>query len=161
MKTDDPAQYFFAQKVNSIDVKDTLPKQQKIFSQYMEKAGIVGKVKIVTVPQEQNKILMRVQNLADIFDQDAATVQVNMATVVEGMWKAAHSSDSVVQPYTLTETSITGNIPMSEMQSRRLKWKTDDEDKVHKSNLSYTMDGDMIKLEPMRIRTFILEFKQI
>ena len=44
--------------------------------------------------------------------------------VVEGMWKSAHSEESEVEPYTLTETSVTGTILLEDMQSRRLKWKT-------------------------------------
>lgn len=88
---------------------------QQIYSKFMKDAGIADKVKIVTVPMKQNKILMRIQNLADIFDQDSTTSQVNLTMVVEGMWKSAHSLDSEVAPYTLTETSVTGNMPVSEM----------------------------------------------
>jgi hypothetical protein len=127
----------------------------------MLNAGIHGRVKLVTVPMKQNKMLIRVQNLADNFDDSAKTANVNMTLVVAGMWKAAHSVDSIVKPYTLVETSITGTIPMSEMQSRRLKWKTDADDVLPQSKLSYSIDDGMIQLEPMRIRTFTLEFDEI
>jgi hypothetical protein len=138
-----------------------LPQSQKIYSEYMKKAGITDKVKIVTVPMKQNKILLRIQNLADIFDQDSTTSKVNLTMVIEGMWKSSHALDSEVMPYTLTETSVTGNMPVSEMQSRRLKWKTEDDAILPASKLSYSINGDLIDVEPMRIRVFTLEFDQI
>jgi hypothetical protein len=52
-------------------------------------------IKIVTVPLAESKILLRVQNLGDIFD-GALSKQVNLTMVVEGMWKSAHSLDSEV-----------------------------------------------------------------
>ena len=82
-------------------------------------------MKIVTVPLAYSKILLRIENLGDIFD-GASPKQVNLTMVIEGMWKSAHSLDSEVGSYTLIETSVTGTIPMAEMQSRRLKWNTED-----------------------------------
>ena len=108
----------------------------------------------------QNKILMRIQNLEDQFNSDALTKQVNLTMVIEGMWKSAHSADSDVGSYTLTETSVTGNMPLEEMENRRLKWQTDDGIDDPKK-LSYEINGDMIQVEPMRIRTFTLEFDKI
>jgi hypothetical protein len=81
----------------------------------MKNAGIFDTVKIVTVPMEQKKIMIRIQNIADSFDDFAVTKQVNLTMVIEGMWKSAHSLDSEVKPYTLIETSVTGNMPVSEM----------------------------------------------
>lgn len=75
----------------------------------MKEAGIVDKVKLVTIPKGRNKILVRIENLADHYDEDSTTQQVNMKTLVEGMWKSAHDIDSEVAKYTLVETSVTGN----------------------------------------------------
>ena len=134
-----------------------LPQSQKIFSEYMINAGIKDTVKIVTIPMAQNKILMRIQNLEDKFNSDASTKQVNLTMVIEGMWKSAHSANTDVGCYTLTETSVTGNMPLTEMENRRLKWQTDDGIDALKK-LSHEINGEMIQLEPMRIRTFTLEF---
>lgn len=124
----------------------------------MKDAGIKDMVKLVTIPQAKNKILLRIQNLADKFNPEASTQKVNLTKMVEGMWKSAHSLDSEVGSYTLTETSVTGTIPMADMQSRRLKWKTEDEEDVPETTLTYEINGDMIDVEPMRIRVFTLEF---
>jgi hypothetical protein len=78
--------------------------------------------------------------------------------MIEGMWKSSNG-DSKVGEYTLTETSVTGNMPVEEMQSRRLKWKTVDDGKYEDCKINYKMDGEIIDLEPMRMRTFMLEFK--
>jgi hypothetical protein len=98
----------------------------------MRKAGVVGTVKLVTIPQGLNKILFRLENLADHFDL-GATQQVNIKTLVEGMWRS--SNESEVPEYSLTETSVTGNMPVEEMQARRLKWKTVDDGKYEECKI--------------------------
>ena len=122
-------------------------------------AGIWGSTKLVTIPMARNKILMRIENLEDKFFEGALPRNVNLTMIVEGMWKSSHSPDAPLGSYTLTETSITGNMPLSEMENRRLKWQTDDGLDEPKT-LSYSVDGDMLYLEAMRIRTFVLQFDQ-
>ena len=67
MKVDDPAQYFFTQAISSISPSN-LPNSQKIYSSYLKNAGITGAVKIVTIPLANSKILLRIENLGDVFD---------------------------------------------------------------------------------------------
>jgi len=101
-----------------------------------------------------------VQNLADIFDKDSETAKVSMATVAEGIWNASHGNNEPVGDYTLTETTVTSNQPLSDMMAKKLSWKTEKSIKgAYK--LSYEFDGDSIDLEPLRIRVFTLEFDQI
>jgi hypothetical protein len=95
-----------------------------------------------------NKIMIRLQNLADLFDKDSTTAQVNTATMIEGMWKSTHGEESQVGPYTMVETSVTGNMPVEEMQQRRLKWKTVDDGKYQECKINYENDKDIIDLEP-------------
>ena len=59
--------------------------------------------------------------------------------------------------YTVTEKSITGNQDLKSMNENRLQWKTVDDDKLVKKDLSFD-EGDMVTLEPSRIRTFLVEF---
>ena len=61
---------------------------------------------------EQKKVMLRVQNIADKYDSFATSKDVNITMVIEGMWKSAHSLDSELGSYTLTETSVTGNMPI-------------------------------------------------
>ena len=57
--------------------------------------------------------------------------------------------------YSLTEMSITGNMPASEMNSRRINWLTNSTRKA-----TVTPDADeKINIAPQQIRVFLLEFK--
>jgi hypothetical protein len=44
------------------------------------------------------------------------------------------------------------------MNDRRLHWKTVDDDKLVKKDLSFD-DGDMVTLEAQRIRVFMVSFQ--
>lgn len=70
-----------------------MPKSQKIYSAYMKDAGVVDTIKLVTIPRGINKIMFRLENLADLFDQ-GVTQQVNIKTLIEGMWKSSHKDES-------------------------------------------------------------------
>jgi hypothetical protein len=63
--------------------------------------------------------------------------------------------------FKIIETSITGNMPLEEMQSRRAVWHTVDDNKAgfQKSKISYEL-GDSITMEPQRIRVFMVEFSR-
>lgn len=51
-------------------------------------------------------------------------------------------------------------MPISEMEARRLKWKTDMDDQEQElSNNSIGDTGKSITLESMRIRVFVVEYK--
>jgi hypothetical protein len=69
-KTDDPAQYFFsdALSMNFVDHEYTL--SRKALSDYLFLAGISGLVKIATVPMGRDKIMVRISNMADLFDSE-------------------------------------------------------------------------------------------
>lgn len=54
----------------------------------------------------------------------------------------------------ITEVTMTGNMEISEMRSRKVQWKTRDDDHLNKVELSYSDDFDAVKLELQRIRTF-------
>jgi hypothetical protein len=145
MKTDDPEQYFFNQesKLGNPGVSG-----QQILSDGFNEAGVVGSVKIVLIPMAKNKILYRLENLHDI-----ETFEVYSSKVAAALWTSANPTLEMPD-YKLTETSVTGNMPVEEMQARRLKWKTN---VPFTSKISWDQ-GEMVKLEPQRIRTYILEF---
>jgi hypothetical protein len=91
--------------------------KQSTLSQGLIKSGISGSVKIVPIPLKRNKILFRLENL-----DDTESFFVNSTLVVQSFWSAANNLD--LPPFKLTETSVTGNMDLEEMQSRRLKWQT-------------------------------------
>lgn len=67
------------------------------------------------------------------------------------------NKDAKMGSYKVTETSLTGNQPLSEMNERRLSWKTVDDETLVKKDLDFS-EGDIISLEPQRIRVFVVEF---
>jgi len=94
--------------------------------------------------------MFRIENLND--DVFAFPKYVDMYGLVEPLWQYVNGDEKY--DYDLTETSVTGNMPISEMEARRLKWKTGTEDQ--EKELS---DYSLVKLESMRIRVFVVEYK--
>jgi hypothetical protein len=81
---------------------------------------------MITVPMAKGKFMLRLQNIADLIDKDAETMKVNKTSVIEAMWKVGNmnNKNAVMGSYTVTETSITGNQKLVEMNANRLTWKT-------------------------------------
>jgi len=94
--------------------------------------------------------MFRIENLNDNVDATPETVDIK--DLVEELWHDVNGDE--LYNYDLTETSVTGNMPISEMEARRLKWKTGTEDQ--EKELS---DYSLVKLESMRIRVFVVEYK--
>jgi len=103
--------------------------------------------------------MLRFENIADTFDTEASSLDVNKTLVIEALWKSANQESDIkdMKPYTVRETSITGNQDLKEMNERRLHWNTVDDDKLVKKDLDFT-EGDIVTLEPQRIRVFVVEF---
>ena len=73
----------------------------------------------------------------------------------------AGQEGTIKKSYTMTEMSITGNMKMSDMQDRKIKWKTVDDEKTEfaQSKIDYTVKNyDTVELGPQMIRTFKVEF---
>lgn len=95
--------------------------------------GISDKVKVDLIPMEKNKVMLRIVNLADLYDGDNESDyrQIDTNAIAESLWLAANPSDSSDDfECKITEMSMTGNMPLKEMEERRLKWKTVDDDKT-------------------------------
>lgn len=127
--------------------------------------GITDKVKIDLIPMEKNKVLLRMVNLADLYDDDETTVtkDISVKGIAASLWYAANPSDQEEDfSCKITETSMTGTMSLEEMEARRAKWITQDDKKpqFNKLNVDLDFDGVSAKLEPQRIRTFMLEFSE-
>lgn len=114
---------------------------------------------MISVPMAKGKFMVRFQNIADLFDKDTEPKKVNKSSVFEALWKAGNinNKDAKMGSYSVVETSVTGNQPLKDMNARRLSWKTVDDDTLVKKNLDFS-EGDIITLEPQRIRVFLVEF---
>jgi len=72
-KTDDPSQYFYS---FNMDQTNSLTSNFKLGEQ-LDKAGINGNVKMVSMPLARNKILVRLENLGDLYDGPEQTKEVS------------------------------------------------------------------------------------
>ena len=106
-------------------------------------------MKLVTIPQDRNKMLVRLENIGDWFLKGAETQTVSLSKVLQ----AFHASGSDI-----TEVTLTGNMPITEMWNRKIQWKTKDDNKpgFKKVMTDKGQDWNAIKLENQRIRTFIV-----
>jgi len=71
-------------------------------------------LKLVLVPKERNKFQLRLQNLLDTFDSQAQFYAANMTFLANAFWLRSNRLEAVPK-YTITEMSLTGNMPKSEM----------------------------------------------
>lgn len=77
------------------------------------------------VPMQKNKIMIRVQNLNDEYDGISQPLSIDMDSIAKIFWLEMNP-ENTTPTYKITETSITGNIEVNQMEQRRLKWKTVD-----------------------------------
>ena len=88
--------------------------------------------------------------------QDDHNASVNLQKVIEAYWKEANrkndykfdqfnesffdfikeSEEKIYKKFIITEMSLSGNMPLSEMVDRKIKWKTLEEEKIETSNLT-------------------------
>ena len=74
------------------------------------------------------------------------------------MWTDANQGSKVaLKDLHITEMSLTGNMPLSEMLERKIKWKTLDDDIMSTKKLNYEC-CDSVMLGPQRIRVFEVTF---
>jgi hypothetical protein len=112
----------------------------------------------VTLPVERNKVLIRVENLAD---KEEDVKVVNVTCIATAMWQSANilGTTAMAEP-SITETTLSANMALAEMLERKMKWRTVDDEtrRGHKTSPSYGADPSTVQLEPQRIRQFKVDF---
>ena len=86
-------------------------------STIVQGSGIGEGVDYVIIPLEVGKILMRLENFAE------ETRQIDMYGVCAGI-------DPLSLGWSFKELSLSGNMPIEEMDSRKIQWKTVDDHKL-------------------------------
>ena len=127
-----------------------------------KKAGITDLVKLVIIPEAKNHFILRLENIADLFDKDAATQTVDLQGLLDAMWKNANLKAPVdYSKMDIKEMSMTANMELKEMLDRKIQWKTVDDNRedLVKSKINYDSDFSAVKLEPQRIRTYTVVFE--
>ena len=106
-------------------------------STIVQESGIDQGVDYVIIPIEIHKILMRLENLGE------ETREVDMYGVCAGI-------DPLSSSWSFRELSLSGNMPIEEMDSRKIQWKTVDDHKLQKPVRD--TDWTRLNLKPMQIR---------
>ena len=111
------------------------------------------------MPTYKNKITVRLENLADVYDEKATTQRVALKWLLGKMWESANLANPVMlHKLDIKEKSLTGNMDLKEMLDRKIKWKTVDDSKSTFGKISHKFDGEYVDLEPQRIRVFEVTF---
>lgn len=115
-------------------------------------------IKFVTFPLDKFKIVLRVENIGDMFDTDN-TLQVSYVKLYDlanYLW-AQSNENAALKGINIKETTLSGNQNYEEGQAARSKWKTEDD-----SNQGPAQPADKanweIALQQQRIRQFTVEF---
>ena len=114
-----------------------------------------GDLKIHTIPQERNKILIRLENIADLFDgTPSETPYFDLQTFAQELY--SHSNDgqkpSAVK---IVERTLGNNQDYEEMEKAKFPWKSTDA----ASSVIWPVDNETgVALQPQRIRLFLVEY---
>jgi hypothetical protein len=159
MHVDEPIQYFY-----SFDF--TLPQQNGTNFMRLPNTAALQSLgfptetgKLTIFAQAQNLLLVRLTNYADKFDNATADVPyVNINQLAQALWLSANPG-SMVPNIDITETSLSGNQPYSNMQMNKIPWKGVDDDVIVPPVLPQDKSKDVIALEAQRIRVFKIMYQ--
>jgi len=83
---------------------------------------------MVTFPLARNKIMIRLENIGDIYDNAAeATVQLKDIALTLCYYANSMNTFYMWPEVTITEMSLTGNMPLEELKKRKIQWLTRDD----------------------------------
>ena len=95
----------------------------------MKDNGINEMMKLELYAMGANNIMMRIENIADVFDSDGNVIyqEVNVEKLASQLYEIANNGSNHLASIEIEETSITGNQSYQEMEANRFKWKTTDD----------------------------------
>jgi hypothetical protein len=105
-------------------------------------------------PLSKNKILVRLENIADLFDADSVTKEVNLA-FIQSLYADQNNGDAC--EFEFKEMNLSSNMALDEMLNRKIQWRTVDDDSrpdLSPSKIDYSVANQTVSLEPQRIRVF-------
>ena len=163
---DEPIQYFFGsgkQSDLSAGVRkhcetcvynELEPIANAMRAQYDE---FDGELKIHLFPEAKNQILVRLENVADLFDgAPKDTPYFNLTQYAEELYALANNGASPSH-VTFTERTLGNNQDYAEMKKTRFRWTSHPVDGDKASEWPKD-NGDSLALQPHRIRLFRVVF---
>ena len=150
LQIDEPVALFVAKAVS-----DTVT--ERLSAPAVEIADFDGDLKIHLFPQDRNQILVRLENLADLFDgTPAETPMFDLEKYCLDLYAAQNPK----QPKTgvhIRERTLTNNQDYEEMAKKKFAWATTS----GPSKTTYPADekvNSVVALQPQRIRLFAVHF---
>lgn len=118
-RTADPAKYFFNFNATK-GAKTEMADAAFDFGAALKACGVHDDAKVVAIPMGWNKLQLRVENL---MDED--TRHFNVTGLFEAYWRAGNQvTGAKFDSMDIQEMSLTGNMLLTEMENRRIHWKT-------------------------------------
>jgi hypothetical protein len=107
-------------------------------------------------------ILLRIENLADLFDDVKVTYkEVNVLEFVDDLFRLANSLPIGSAKYWqshIIEVPLTANQSLKQMQERKLKWSTEDSSPLPDLLPDFTDDYTKVLFQQQRIRSFRITY---
>lgn len=119
LKIDSPANYFFT--FDDVLWNDYFEDKVSTLPQDLVAAGVTDLVKLVTIPQEANKIRVRLENLGDFLVKGAQPQTVDLEAVITALVKDSNA-EKIDLEMEIKEKSMTGNMDIEEMWDRKIQW---------------------------------------
>ena len=115
-----------------------------------------GALKIHMFPNSTGEILVRLENIADLFDQTPAeTPYFNLKQYATQLYMLSNNGAAPAS-VTITERTLGNNQDWDEWLQERYQWKSE----ASGTGPSWPSDqGDELALQPQRIRLFKVVFK--
>jgi len=115
---------------------------------------------MVTFPEAKNKLLIRIENNADIYDPDATTRFVDLNQLAYALYQYANNNYHDSLPaLKIEELSLSANMPIDELRQRKIQWRTRDDEALDRSgDLDQEEGAPVVSLVPQKIKVFSIEF---
>ena len=161
-RQDSPAEYFFSFNAAQTSTKvENVPHMVKgsIGKVYRDN-GINDQMKVELFAMGANQLLMRVENIADVFDSKGEVIytEVNVFDIARQLYALSNDVSMDTVHVHLIETSLTANQNYADMEKTKLHWNTVDDNMSIDSGLE---DGETfmaLKFQQQRMRTFKAKF---
>lgn len=159
---DEPLQFFYTsdfkqkaldESVNAAAHFDSLGALASQFSDFK------GDLKLQQFPEERNQVLIRLENLSDLFDgTPTETPTFDLMAYAKSLYSSANGGASF-ESATITERTLSNNQDMKTMLDNKFKWKSADAPNA-KMAQPYPVDpsATVVALQPQRIRLFRISY---
>jgi len=162
-RVDQPPQQFFSFDSTFASAQQISPVVSQGFEAAYASAGINKRMKVETLFNGRNSVLLRIENLADYFDTRSGSTSsaVNVQTLAEQLFIFANKNQVTTADFSLTieELSLTANQPIATMQANKIQWKTVDDAILGKrSEIKDPESPSIVYLHEQSIRVFRVDY---